>query len=260
MPRTDIFYPGLRVGRPYRVYIAVTWLVCTAVLWSRSPFVFLPKPAEVATALHDLWFYQDLGIELVASVQLNIESIAIATLISLSLAYLGTIAIFEPIVSFIGKLRFLSLYGLGFAFTIMASSGHELKVAILVFMVVVYFVVGMVDVIASIPQEQYDLAHTLRMGDWETLYEVVIFGQLDQAFIILRQTAAMSWMMVSVAESMSMSGGGVGALLLTSNKHFHMAEVMAIQIMILIVGLAQDALIGWLRTTCCPWVKKSRGK
>lgn len=192
--------------------------------------------------------------------RLNVESIAIAAVISLGLAYLGTIAVFEPLVSFIGKLRFLSLAGLGFAFTLMTSDGHALRVSVLVFMVVVFFCVSMVDCISQIPKEQYDLAHTLKMGDWETLYEVVIYGQLDQAFIVLRQTAAMSFMMTATAEGMSMSGGGVGALLNTSNRHFHLAEVMALQLTVLCVGLLQDSLIGWLRVQCCPWVKTARNK
>lgn len=247
--------PGADVDSRTRQMIIATWVFCSAVIWYFSPFTFLPKPGETFTALHDLWFYQDLGIALFSSVRLNIESITIAAVISLGLAYIGTIAIFEPIVSLIGKLRFLSFYGLAFAFTLMATDGHELKVSVLVFMVVVFFVVGMVDVIAQIPKEQYDLAHTLKMGDWETLYEVVIYGQLDQAFIVLRQTAAMAWMFTASSESMAMSGGGVGVLLTTSNKHFHLAEVMALQIIVLIVGLLQDVLIGYLRKACCPWAK-----
>lgn len=256
----SVISPGKQVELPVRRYIVIAWIAIVSITWWFSPFVFLPKPAEVASALHDLWFYQDLGIELFSSLRLNIEAIAIATAISLLLAYLGTIPVFRPVVTFIGKLRFLSLAGLGFAFTIMTSSGHALRVSVLVFMVVVFFVVSMVDVISGIPQEQYDLAHTLRMGDWETLYEVVILGQLDQAFIVLRQTAAMSWMFIGTAESMSMSGGGIGALLTTSNKHFHLAEVMAIQLLVLALGLAQDYLIGWLRDTCCPWSNLKRSK
>jgi NitT/TauT family transport system permease protein len=260
MQLSDILSPNRALDRRSERFIVVAWIAVVALTWSLSPFVFLPKPSEVFQALHDLWFYQDLGIELFTSMCLNIEAIAIATVISLALAYLGTIAVIAPLVSFIGKLRFLSLAGLGFAFTMMTSNGHALRVSVLVFMVVVFFVVSMVDVINGIPKGQYDLARTLRMGDWETLYEVVILGQLDQAFIVLRQTAAMSWMFLATAEGMAMSGGGVGMLLNTSNKHFHLAEVMAIQIIILIVGLCQDYMIGVFRNICCPWVNVGRRK
>ena len=260
MQLSHIFSPNRVLDRRSERFIVVTWIAVVALTWTFSPFVFLPKPREVFQALHDLWFYQDLGVEMFTSVCLNIEAIAIATVISLALAYLGTIAVLAPIVSFIGKLRFLSLAGLGFAFTMMTSNGHALRVSVLVFMVVVFFVVSMVDVINGIPKEQYDLARTLRMGDWETLYEVVVLGRLDQAFIVLRQTAAMSWMFLATAEGMAMYGGGVGMLLNTSNKHFHLAEVMAIQILILIVGLCQDYMIGVFRNLCCPWVNVAGSK
>ena len=260
MQLSHIISPNRVLDRRSERFIVVTWIAVVALTWTFSPFVFLPKPREVFQALHDLWFYQDLGVEMFTSVCLNIEAIAIATVISLALAYLGTIAVLAPIVSFIGKLRFLSLAGLGFAFTMMTSNGHALRVSVLVFMVVVFFVVSMVDVINEIPKEQYDLARTLRMGDWETLYEVVVLGRLDQAFIVLRQTAAMSWMFLATAEGMAMSGGGVGMLLNTSNKHFHLAEVMAIQILILIVGLCQDYMIGVFRNLCCPWVNVAGSK
>lgn len=254
MQLSTVFSPTRVLDRRSERFIVVAWIAVVAITWTFSPFVFLPKPSEVFQALKDLWFFQDLGIELFTSMCLNIEAIAIATVISLALAYLGTIAVMTPLVSFVGKLRFLSLAGLGFAFTIMTSNGHALRVSVLVFMVVVFFVVSMVDVINGIPKGQYDLARTLRMGDWETLYEVVILGKLDQTFIVLRQTAAMSWMFLATAEGMAMSGGGVGMLLNTSNKHFHLAEVMAIQIIILIVGLCQDYMIGVFRNLCCPWV------
>jgi NitT/TauT family transport system permease protein len=261
---TEIFPPAIltpnqSVNRSTRRLVVLAWVVCTAVAWFFSPFVFLPKPSEVFAALHDLWFYQALGVELFSSVCLNLEAIAIATIISLVLAYLGTIPAITPAVSFIGKLRFLSLAGLGFAFTLMTSNGHSLRISVLVFMVVVFFVVSMVDVIQSIPKEQFDLAHTLHMGPWESLWEVVILGQIDQAFVVLRQTAAMSFMFIATAESMSMSGGGIGMLLTTATKHFHLAEIMAMQIVILILGLAQDSMIGYLRRLCCPYADLQRG-
>lgn len=252
--------PGADVDTRTRQYIILGWVLFVAVSWWYSPIVFLPSPPEIGKSVHDLWIFQNLSVELVTSVLLNIESIAIATVVSLGLAYLGTIAFFEPLVSFIGKLRFLSFAGFGFAFTMMVHDGHARKVSVLVFMVVIYFVVSMVDVINQIPKEQYDLAHTLKMGDWETLYEVVIYGQLDQAFIILRQTAGMAWMMLAAAEIMTMSSGGIGVLLSTASKFFQLSNVMAMQIIVLIVGIVQDIVISWLRTTCCPWVKTARRK
>jgi NitT/TauT family transport system permease protein len=42
-------------------------------------------------------------------------------------------------------------------------------------------------------------------------------------------------------------------MLLNQNKHFHIAEVFAIQITILLLGLLQDYGIGVLRGLVCPY-------
>lgn len=259
MKISDAFTPNRVVDKRTESTIIGGWIVITLLLWFASPSVFFPKPGEILQAMADLWKYSNLGAALIASLMLNIEAILFSTVISLALAYLNTIPAMRPLIVFIGKLRFLSLVGLSFFFVLMAS-GEELKLSILVFAVTVFFVVGMVDVILNIPQEQYDLAKTLRMSDWETLYEVVILGQIDQAFVVLRQNAAMSWMFLSTVEGMSRSGGGIGGLLLDSNRHFHLAEVFAIQFMILGLGLLQDYGLGVFRNLVCPYAVLTRSR
>ena len=48
----------------------------------------------------------------------------------------------------------------------------------------------------------------------------------------MRQNAAMGWMMLTMVEGISRSEGGVGAMLLNQNKHFHLSAVFAIQLTI----------------------------
>ncbi len=84
-----------------------------------------------------------------------------------------------------------------------------------------------------------------------------LLGTADKAFEVLRQNAAMGWMMLTMVEGISRSEGGVGAMLLNQNKHFHLAEVFAIQFLILFVGLAQDYAIGFLKRVVCPYAELS---
>jgi len=221
-------------------------------IWVFSPTIFLPKPKEVFQALSEMWM-EGLGGELITSFYLNLQAIALSSILSLLLAYLTVVPFFRPIVTLLSKLRFLSMVGLTFFFTLMASTGHELKLYLLVFSVSVFFVTGMAEVVAGIPKEQFDLARTLRMSEWRVVYEVVILGQADKAFEILRQNAAMGWMMLTMVEGISRSEGGVGAMLLNQNKHFHLSAVFAIQISILFLGLGQDYVIGLLRRVFCPY-------
>ena len=51
-------------------------------------------------------------------------------------------------------------------------------------------------ILDSINTQEYDLCKTLRMNNWQTMWEVVIVGRLDQAIEVMRQNFAISWMMI----------------------------------------------------------------
>jgi NitT/TauT family transport system permease protein len=248
----DVLSPNRVISKQTLRWVIGLQLVMLFFIWFFSPTVFLPKPREVFQALGEMW-QEGLGGELITSFTLNLEAIAVSTVLSLLLAYLTVVPFFRPIVTLLSKLRFLSMVGLTFFFTLMATTGHELKLYLLVFSVSVFFVTGMAEVVASIPKEKFDLARTLRMGEWRVVYEVVVLGQADKAFEMLRQNAAMGWMMLTMVEGISRSEGGVGAMLLNQNKHFHLSAVFAIQLTILLLGLGQDYFIGLLRNLFCPY-------
>jgi NitT/TauT family transport system permease protein len=247
-----VFSPNAAVNKSTVRILIAAQIVIALSFWAFSPFVLVPKPIEVLSALGDMW-QQGLGAELITSFYLNIESIALATVVSLLLAYATVMPFFRPIVALLSKLRFLSLVGLTFFFTLMAKSGHELKLSLLVFSVSVFFITGMADVINSVPKEMFDLARTLRMGEWRVVWEVIVLGQIDRVFDVLRQNAAIGWMMLTMVEGIVRSEGGVGTILLDQNHHFRLAAVFAIQMTILALGLLQDYGIGLTKNLLCPY-------
>jgi NitT/TauT family transport system permease protein len=87
------------------------------------------------------------------------------------------------------------------------------------------------------------------------VWEVVVLGTFDKAIEALRQNAAIGWMMLTMVEGIARSEGGVGAMLLNQNKHFHLAEVFATQIVILLVGVGQDWAIGVFKSLVCPYAE-----
>jgi NitT/TauT family transport system permease protein len=222
-------------------------------LWINSPFKVLPQPMEVLSAFQSLWMTQGLARELWTSFTLNLQALALSTLISLGLSYLTVLPFFRPVALAVSKGRFLGLIGLTFVFTLMVGGGRPLKLSLLVFGMTVFFITSMAAVVLEIPRERFDHARTLRMGEWQVVWEVVVLGTADKAIEVLRQNAAIGWMMLTMVEGISRSEGGIGAMLLNQNKHFHIAEVFAIQITILLVGLFQDYLIGGLQRLLCPY-------
>lgn len=247
------FGPNRAVGSGTMWLIIGAQIAAALLLWINSPFVVLPRPGEVLEALGSLWLTQGLGPELWTSFKLSLTALAVTTLVSLALSYLTVLPFFRPLAAAVSKGRFLSLAGFTFVFTLLVGGGHPLKLSLMVFAMTVFFVTSMASVIAEIPKESFDHARTLRMGEWRVVGEVVVLGTIDKAFEVLRQNAAIGWLMLTLVEGISRSEGGVGALLLNQQKHFRIAEVFAIQLLILCVGLLQDTGIGALRRLVCPY-------
>lgn len=252
-PILAAFLPNRAVsGSTLRVIILIQVLAAIAV-WIASPFEVLPKPMEVWTAFTDLWRRQGLADELWVSYKLILHALSLTVLISLALSYLTVMAFFRPIAQAISKMRYLSLVGFSFVFTLMGAGGYDLKLYLMVFGMVVFFVTSMASVVTSIPKETFDHARTLRMSEWRVVWEVVIVGTADQAFEAMRQNAAIGWLMLTMVEGISRAEGGLGAMLLNTQKYFRMDAIYAIQIVILLVALFQDYVIGVIRKLCCPY-------
>ena len=247
------FAPNAVVGSgAMRLLIGVQIGIFFAI-WFASPYKALPRPGEVWTALGDLWANQGLAQELITSFVFNLKALAWSVAISLSLAYLTVLPFFRPLVHAISRGRFLSLVGFSLLFTLILHDGGTVKLALLVFGMTVYFVTAMASVIASIPKSDFDYARTLQMSEWRVVGEVVVLGTLDKAFEVLRQNAAIGWTLLTMVEGIVRSEGGVGVLLLNQQKYFKIPDVFAIQLVILLIGLTQDAMIGFLRRAICPY-------
>ena len=233
--------------------IVVLQVLAFLMVWLNSPFEVLPRPAEVWNAFVNLFSVHGMGGEILTSIELNVKALFYTCVLSLGLAYLTVMPFFRPLVTAMSKGRFLSLVGFTFVFTLMVGGGHPLKMSLLVFGMTVFFLTSMASVVSEIPREAFDHARTLRMSEWRAVWEVVILGTADKALEALRQNAAIGWMMLTMVEGISRSEGGIGAMLLNQQKHFHIAEVFAIQITILLIGLCQDYILGLIRRVVCPY-------
>jgi NitT/TauT family transport system permease protein len=249
----DAFKPNRVVSAGVMRGLALAQAAIALLVWWMSPFKALPTPTEVLAALADLWATQGLSRELFTSFGLNLEALAISLAISLGLSYLTVLPVFRPFALAVSKGRFLGLTGLSFVFTLLVGGGHPLKVALLVFGMTVFFVTSMAAEVEQIPRDKFDHARTLRFSEWQVVWEVVVLGTADKAVELFRQNAAIGWMMLTMVEGIVRSEGGVGAMLLNQNKHFRIADVFAIQLLILVVGMLQDYAIGALKRALLPY-------
>jgi NitT/TauT family transport system permease protein len=199
-----------------------------------------------------------MGPELFTTLKLITHALLLTIVISMALSYLTVVAFFRPLVAAICKLRFLGLTGLVFPLTLLTGGGYALKVVLLTFGMTTFFVTAMAQTVMEIPREQFDYLRVIGASEGRIIWEVVVRGTLDKAFDITRQNLAMGWAMITMVEGISRAEGGIGALILNQNKHFHLAEVYAILIAILGLGLLLDYLMGLAVRLICPYVSFDR--
>lgn len=251
------FMPNKVISKKTFWIIACVQAAIALLVWINSPFKALPLPGDTWRAFVHLWFEMGLSREFFISLKLNAVALSYTLVISLTISYLTALPFFRPTALAITKGRFLGITGLPFVFTLMFGGGYNLKVALLTFGMTVFFVTSMVDVIAKIPSTQYDHARTLRMSEWHVVWEVVILGTRAKAIEVFRQNAAIGWMMIAMVEAISRADGGIGALLVAENKHFKLAEIFAIQILILFGGLMVDYGLGVFERIVSPYARLS---
>lgn len=249
------FIPNGHITRSGRIGLAIGWGLGAFILWQFSSIQFLPKPTEILGSF-EILRQQGVFLEFGSSIWTMTEAILWTMMVSLTLAYLSVVPAMKPFVTFIAGLRYLGLVGLMLAFTLIAPSGHILKVMVLSFGMTVFYLRDMLHVVGNVPQERYDHARTLGMGPWRSVYEVVVLGTLADAIESLRVNAAMGWMMLTMVEGVVRSEGGIGVVLINMNRHMDLSAVGAILISLFCLGLAQDFMLGFIKDyLVCPYAR-----
>jgi NitT/TauT family transport system permease protein len=230
-------------------------IIIFILLWFKFGTALIPSPIKVSQSILELVSSSDFYDGLIASLSLTFKGMFISIAISLLISYMYFLPVLKPVGMFIVKCRYLTLTGLIFLFTLLTQDGSQLKLSLLIFGIVPFFVTSMIAQLDSINIQEYELCKTLRMNNWQTWWEVVIIGRLDQVIETMRQNFAISWLMITMVEGLSMSEGGLGVMLLKANKYINLSKVFALMVIIFVMGIAFDYLLGKIRTWIFPYTK-----
>ena len=251
-----LFTPLISVSnKTFSILVVINVLIALVVWHFLAVGGLIPTPIKIAESIGRILgsnsFYDNLFI----SLALTLKGMGYSIVIALFICYLSMIPMFNPLAKFIIKCRYLTLTGLIFLFTLLTSNGHNLKMSLLIFGIVPFFVTSFLSIIDSINEQEYELCKTLRMNNWQALLEVVIIGRLDQVLEVMRQNFAIAWMMITMVEGLSMSEGGLGTMLIKSNKYIDLGTVFAILFIIFTIGVCFDYLLKKARTWFFPYTK-----
>lgn len=245
----NIFKPFENISNKIKALILAGWLFFIATLWivfSFSETHMFPTPNQVFSGLSEL-YKEGLIVHIFSSLSLCAKAVLIAIIISLTFAYLSTLPIISPISNMLSKFRYLPLTGISFYVAILLSDGRTIQVWVLVTFMTTYLITSLLAMLKDIPQEEFDHARALGCSRWEILWEVVVKGRVDYVIEVIRQNLAIVWMMLVTVESILAAAGGLGFLIKNSDKMMNHGRIIALQLVILFVGLFMDFTLTFLR-------------
>lgn len=250
-----IFEPLRMLDKRTMTILLVAEAVIALLVWQLSGGGLIPTPDKVLKAIGTIFTMPDFIDNLFASITLTVKGMGISIIIALIISYLSIVPFFQPIARFVIKCRYLTLTGLIFLFTLLTQNGGQLKLSLLIFGIVPFFVTSLLGVIENINKQEFELCTTLRMNSWQSLWEVIIVGRLDQVFEVMRQNFAIAWLMITSVEGLSMSQGGLGVMLIKANKYVQLDIVFGTLLIIFVLGIFFDFILGLFRHWLFPYTK-----
>lgn len=245
----QLITPFEKVSQLTKTVVLVGWIILLLLLWfigTMGTKHLFPNPSQVFEGLQGL-FNEGLVVHIFNSLKLCFIAIVSATFFALLYAYSFPIPLLKPISEFVTKFRFLPLTGLTYYITIIVHDARNMQIWIMVIFLTTFLTTSLIAIIKDIPQEEFDHAKTLKCSRWEVLWQVIVLGRIDYVIDAIRQNLAITWMMLVTVESIVIASGGLGFLIKNSEKFANAGRIIALQIIILLIGLGLDAGINFLR-------------
>ncbi len=238
-------------------------LVMLVLFWIMIMPNVIPGPLEILGAFPTLIKEQQLFAHWASTFKLTAVALLCSIVAALLISFSTVLPLMRPLVAFVTKMRFLSLVGISIVFVMLADDLTTARIYLLMFGIVPYMTTSIVSVVDSTEKLRLDCAKTLGLSPWQQVWHIQIREKAGDIADVIRQNLAMAFMMLTFVELRVREGGGVGVLLEDlhkSGKGYDM--IFALQLSILLVGIALDALSFYLIRLAFPFsfIRKEGGK
>ncbi|MDQ3133251.1 MAG: ABC transporter permease subunit [Acidobacteriota bacterium] len=247
------------IGNPgafVRSNLILIWLALFVLVWIFNPIKAMPYPSEIWRALGEMWRLQGsqgLVYNTYVTLKLNVVGLLYATIISLVIAYLSVVPLFQPFNKTVQWLRYIPIVGFNLVFLTLFTIGWPMKVAMLTVGMSFFLVTSMTGVIASIPPLKFELARVLGYSDWQTFYRVIVRGTAPQMIDMIAQNAAIGWVMITAIETYNRTEGGIGSQIYAYSSINNLPAVYAYLIVIGVIAILEDWLFVLLKRALFPY-------
>lgn len=243
------------VGTFVRSNLLLIWIALVVLLWFLNPIKALPNPGEVLQAFQRMWSASGssgLVYNVYVTLKLNVVGLLYSSIISLLVAYLSVIPLFQPFNKLVQWLRYIPIVGFNLVFLTLFTIGWPMKVAMLTTGMTFFLVTSMTGVIAAIPRMRYELAKVLGYNDWQVFHSVVMRPTLPQMIEMIAQNAAIGWVMITAIETYNRTEGGIGSQIYAYSSTNQLAEVYAYLLIIGVIAVLEDWFFVLLKRVLFP--------
>ena len=235
--------------------VLVVWQACVSIL--HVPPLFLPSPLRVATVLQELLLSGRLIDDIFQStyrvVTGFVASVAIGVPFGLLIAlHRRTEAFFEPMIAF---LRYIPPSAFVPLFILWFGIGDLEKILVIFISTAPYLTVMVYDVVKAVRGEFIDAAQTLGASSRQILLHVIIPSAAPGIWDAMRIVIGISWSFVVLAEIVAATGG-LGHLIITSQRFLQTPKVIGAMLVIGTLGLLTDYTFKWASRMFFPWVDR----
>ncbi len=223
-------------SRSQKRNLVVFWVILLFLLWQYVPAgALFPRPAGTWNSMKNL-YVNGMSIDAMVSLGTILKAMLIAFFVGAPLGYLYTVAFFRPFIIVIANLRNMMMNILPALFLMMQMTGAQVKIYTMSFVIMVYFVSSVVQIIDDVQEDEIDHAIAMRMSPIQILWHRIIRGKMYKVYMAFIPCVAMGWSMLSFVEGVARSQGGLGDLMLQNDKVSNYNGILALGIVSLTLG------------------------
>ncbi len=254
-----LFTPFQQLSSDIYMMLFGMWLLLFIGAWCMAP-VLIPPPWEMLSKLKDYLIDPEFYPDVIASLMVTISGMLLSITVACVIAFLTTMPFFKPLGPITSTLRFLSLAGFIFTFTLLLHDAYKVKLGLLMLGIIPFFVLTLTTAIQEIDQQEFDFWATLGFTPFQQLWNIVIVGKSEVVVKTIKFNFAIAWIMIGTVETYSMADGGIGTLMFKANGKTQIDKVFALQFVVLTIGALLD--LGWrvLRLRLYPHVALAEKK
>jgi NitT/TauT family transport system permease protein len=216
----------------------------------------LPSPVETFRTFPSLWFERALTRNTAASLRRVALGFGLATVIGVPIGILcgcfsWARAFFAPLTIFGRNIPVAALIPLTFS---LFGIGEWQKLMFIFIAVVAFIISDTAAAIADVGSRYIDTAYTLGASRWQVILKVLVPLAMPSVFNSLRLLFGLAFGYIMLAELIKFGGesGGLGDIIITSQRRGPRGHILLVLMIIPIVALAIDRFLYWVQRELFP--------